>query len=292
MRNRRPNVFIVGAPKSGTTAMTQYLGHHPDVFVPAKKELHYFGNDLQKSDFYPNTLDKYLAWFGDVRDERYLLDASVTYLYSKQAAAEIKAFEPDAKIIIMLRQPVDMMFSIHRQLLYGEFENIKNFTVALDAEETRKAGRNVPKRAHLVDNLFYRDMARYAEQVKRYLDIFGTDNIVVVLYDDFRDDTAATYRRVLTMLDLPDNVEIDFSPINTAKRMRFKWLRRLLDTFPAERRLGKIAIQPWLRWRLESFNKVATVSPRLDPTLRRSLTSEFESDINRLGTILERDMSG
>lgn len=292
MGQKRPNLFIVGGPKSGTTAMTQYLGRHPDIFIPEKKELHYFGKDLRKSDFYPDTLEKYLAWFDGARDERYLLDASVTYLYSKEAAREIKAFEPNAKIIIMLRHPVDMMYSFHSQLLYGEFENIEDFTAALNAEDARKAGQSVPERAHLVDNLFYRDMARYADQVARYLDIFGAENVVVFLYDDFKADTAAAYRRVLEMLDLPDSVAIDFRPVNTAKKMRSKSLRRLLETFPANRWWGNLLIQPWLRWRLVSLNRVAKNSPRLDSTLRRSLTSEFEPDIERLGVLLDRDMSG
>ena len=115
---RKPDFFIVGAPKGGTTAMNAYLGQHPEIFIAERKELHFFGTDLDFSS--PRiTQEQYLSCFSEVQNEKRVGETSVWYLYSKQAAVEIKKFCPSANIIIMLRNPVDMLYSQHSQFLYN-----------------------------------------------------------------------------------------------------------------------------------------------------------------------------
>ncbi|NLF38083.1 sulfotransferase, partial [bacterium] len=107
MTMRLPDFFIVGAPKSGTTALHAYLGRHPSIFVPARKEPHFFGSDIVSPAFVRDR-DAYLSLFAGATTEARVGEASIWYLYSKRAAREIKEFNPDARIIIMLRNPVDM----------------------------------------------------------------------------------------------------------------------------------------------------------------------------------------
>src|SRR5258706_10449866 len=107
-----PDFFIVGAPKCGTTAMNDYLGQHPDIYM-APKELHYFGADLKIKDKISESA--YLQYFKNAGNKKILGEASVWYLFSGTAAKEIKNFSPDAKILIMLRNPVEVVYSLHSQ---------------------------------------------------------------------------------------------------------------------------------------------------------------------------------
>jgi hypothetical protein len=110
---KKPNFFLVGAPKSGTTAMVQYLATHPDIFM-AKKEMHFFGGDLRfRAPFYRHNLNEYLAEFQGCNGHCRVGEASVWYLLSSQAASEIYAFKPAANIIVMLREPVEMLYSLY-----------------------------------------------------------------------------------------------------------------------------------------------------------------------------------
>ena len=115
-------------------------------------------------------------------------EASITYLYSSTAAREIHTFNPHSRIMIMLRDPVEMMYSLHSQLLFTGVEDIEDFEEALDAEPERRQGRCIPPGARIVDFLFYRRFSDYAPQLQRYIEIFGRDAIHVVLFDDLRDD--------------------------------------------------------------------------------------------------------
>src|SRR5580704_4939990 len=114
---KKPDCFLVGAPKCGTTAMADYLAGHPDVFM-AKKEMHVFGADLHfASHFYRRNLGAYLQEFSRRTTQGVAGEASVWYLLSGQAAAEIKAFNPEARIVIMLREPVEVLYSLYYQFL-------------------------------------------------------------------------------------------------------------------------------------------------------------------------------
>src|SRR5665647_751711 len=115
MKLKRPDFFIVGAPKCGTTAMNNYLAQHPDVFM-AQKEIHYFGSDLKMRVKVSES--EYLNYFQNAEEKKLIGEASVWYLFSEKAAAEIKAFSPQAKIIIMLRDPIDVLHSLHSQHLF------------------------------------------------------------------------------------------------------------------------------------------------------------------------------
>jgi len=187
IRNRRssgmrPNFFIVGAPKCGTTAFYEYLRLHPEIFMSVPKEPHYFGSDLLRKRARP-TLSQYLSCFEGAELKKRVGEASVFYLYSSRAAAEIKEFCPEARIIIMLRNPVEMLYSLHSELLFTMYEDIVDFEAALEAEADRKLGLRVPRGARHVNYLFYRDIGRFSSQVQRYFDAFGRANAHLVVYD-------------------------------------------------------------------------------------------------------------
>lgn len=191
--SRIPNLFIVGAPKCGTTAMWSYLGKHPDIFA-AGKEYHFFGSDLAYRNQQRPDSQGYLAYFGQATDERYVLDASIGYLASKRAAGEIASYSPDSRIIAILRNPIDMMHSLHSELLFQGDEDVDDFAEALSLEEARQRGERIPEACQSIWALFYREVAHYSEQLIRYFDAVGRDRVHVVVFDDLKDDTAGSYR--------------------------------------------------------------------------------------------------
>ena len=138
----KPDFFIVGAPRCGTTAMYEYLRVHPDVYMPLHKEPMYFGQDLTQLHVRLTERD-YLALFAEARPGQRIGEATTWYLFSKTAASEIRDFSPDARIIIMLRHPVDVMYSLHRELLFYRGETIDDFAEALAAEADRREGRRL-----------------------------------------------------------------------------------------------------------------------------------------------------
>lgn len=301
---RRPDLFIIGAAKSGTTSLYEYLKGHPEVFMSASKEPRYFAPDLQSWSGhnlrYGEDLDRYLALFAPAGDEKRLGEASARYIYSHEAPRLIRDFQPKPYIVAMLRNPVDMAYSLHNELVAEGAEDITDFEQALQAEETRRAGGRVPARRN-AKMFLYRDRAKYAEQLERWFDTFPRERIHVVIFEDFKDDAAGTFRALLEFLDVdPSYQPPSFSSHNVG------WA-------PRSRTLQKIARMPlpqWLVWkamprvlgegRARSLVRVYQNSAiyrraerrrPLRPELRRQLEQEFAADVARLSVMLGRDLA-
>ena len=292
---RKPDFFIVGAPKCGTTALYRCLEAHPEIFVPERKEIHFFGTDLF-SPTYVRDLDEYLRLFAGAGEAKRAGEASVWYLYSKRAAQEIKEFCLEASIIIMLRNPVDMIYSLHSQHLYNGAENIEDFAEALRAEVDRKQGRRLPPDVPAVERLFYREVAKYSDQVERYLQTCGSENVKVIIYDAFKQDPAQICRETFAFLQVDADVEPRIDVVNPNKQLRSKAVQSILNQPP--RFLGKVArplTTPSLRHRLfataQGWNTNYAPRPPLPDDLRQQLQQEFAPEIERLGTLLDRDLT-
>ena len=151
---KNPNLFIVGAPKSGTTFLYYYLKQHPDIYFPNFKEPHFFGSDLiRRNGAYNLSLDEYQDLFKT--DKKIIGEASTFYIFSKDAPEEIYNFNPKAKIIIMLRDLVDLVHSLHSQFVFSGDEVIEDFTQALELEDSRLSGNSIPNQTTVVNKLFY-----------------------------------------------------------------------------------------------------------------------------------------
>lgn len=297
---RIPNLFLVGAPKSGTTALYEYLRALPDVFMSPKKEIHFFGQDLGPA---LDDEEEYRQLFAEARDETWVGEASPWYLYSRTAAKEIKAFNPEARILIMLRKPVDMIWALHGQNLIASYGGVpievhEDLARALDAEEDRRLGLDLDhltplQRPH---PLFYRRVARYAEQVKRYFDVFGRDRVHVTIFDDFARDTAGAFRGVCRFLGVTFPNDLTFAKVNTASGLRSRRLLWFLHNPPqAARFMARCLVpRPVRRKAIHSvwrWNEVRRPRRSLDPELCRQLTADHERDIRRLSGLLDRDLS-
>jgi len=295
---RQPNFFIVGAPKCGTSSLYSHLGQHPDVFMSEVKEPNFFAVDLS----FPVIRDRdgYLQLFAAARDEKRIGEASTWHLFSPEAPTKIKEFCPDAKIIIMLRNPVDMIYSLHAQSVFSGHEDVLDFAAALEAEADRKRGLRLPKFAIGVKGRFYRDVGLYSAQVQRYFDAFGRANVKVIIFDDFKRDTAGIYRETCEFLGIDPNFQPVFEIVQAHASRRsiilrnFIWLlwsppvQRLRKAVlpPSVQRLGKRLAQS-----LDRFNSKQERRPPLDPALRQQLQEEFAPDVERLSQLLGRDLT-
>lgn len=274
--------------------MYEFIAQHPDVFVPAKKEIHFFGTDLY-SPHYNRDPDSYLGLFNEASTEKRVGEASVWYLYSKLAANEIKEFSPSAGIIIMLRNPVDMIYSLHSHRLYINSEDIEDFDEALAAESDRKLGRRLPANPFPVAGLFYREVGKYSEQIERYFDAFGRDQVKIILYDDFKTDPLASCQEVFSFLGVQSPFPVEIGVVNASKKVRNRTLASLLDPPPAiVRKLGRALTTAERRHKLfRTFQELNTEHgprPLMSPTLRSELQQEFAPDVERLSKLLDRDL--
>ncbi len=291
---RRPNFFIVGAPKCGTTSMVEYLRQHPDVFMPPK-ELHFFGSDINHNPKGLVTQEDYLNHFSKARDEKMTGEKSVWYLYSKKAASEIKKFSPHAKIIIHIRNPVDMLYSLHGHNLRSDRENIINFEKALEAEEDRRKGLRIPKRTvDFPQHLFYSEIPLYTEQIKRYVEAFGWKQLHIIVFDDLVNNTLKVYRDVLRFLEVDDQFTPDLKVHNPGRQVKSpivrdlimnSWIRTVARKFlpiTTRRRMG----QTLYHWNISNKPK-----PPMNKHIRKRLQKQFAPEVKRLSKLLDRDLT-
>jgi hypothetical protein len=293
---RKPDFFIVGAAKCGTTAMNDYLGQHPRVFVPEAKEIHFFGQDLDiRTARQRDTMESYLARFEGAEAYDRAGEASVWYIYSRTAAQEIKDFNPDASIIIMLRDPVEFMYSQHSQAMHNALgdEDILDFAEALAAEEDRVAGRRpVPAQTTFPDGVYYRRIARFTEQVRRYLELFPREQVHVIVFDDFKADTLGVVQDTYRFLGVDPAFQPETPVVNPNKTYRSWALRRLQQRVPDK---AKDLVPGGLRRRAsEAFyalNRSYQPRARMDPALRAQLKAELAPEVAALGELIGRDLS-
>lgn len=281
----RPNLFIVGAPKCGTTAWVEYLGSHPDIFFAEMKEPHHFSRDFPKWNFISD-LDEYLSLFSESGNARVIGEGSVRYLYSKVAAREIRKFNPAAKILIFLRSQEDFLPSLHNQQLYNRDESIEDFSLAWRLSGQRSVD-TIPSCCREPSFLDYAAMGRFHEQVERYYDVFPPEQIRVITFAEWVSDPRPVYLQILDFLGLEDDGRTTFAPVNEAKHHKSKlvasvtqipppWVRRssAILTRLAGRQLGIVS-------RLREMNRAKGYRQAIDTSLKEEIRQYYASD-NRL----------
>jgi hypothetical protein len=295
-RTNVPGFFIVGAPRCGTTALYTYLRNHPAVFMPDLKEPHLFSHDLPGSA-QVRSREEYLALFAPAPEGAVIGEASVYYLLSRAAPRAIHEFNPDARIIIMLRDPVDLMYSVHTFNVIAGSEDVFDFHHALELEEARKQGRCLP--SYHVDEpfkLYYRELARYSGHVERYLKEFGPDRVQVIIHEEFRKSPKDSFAAVCDFLGIERFLDIPFAVVNPNRNWRSRWLITFLRTSngfskKVARALLPLQLRSWLVDRLMRANLTVRPRPPLDPQLRAVLNEEFRPEVERLSKLLGRDLS-
>jgi hypothetical protein len=294
---RKPDFFIVGAPRCGTTAMRTYLREHPEIFMVNDIEPHFFGTDLLHSQFIRDE-QQYLALFAGAKNEKRVGEKSPGYLSSKRAAIEIRDFLPSARIIIMLRNPVNLIYSLHELHLYAGLEGLVDLEDALDAEKDRIRGVRLPDGANVREEYpgIYRESVRFAEQVQRFLDAFGWENVHIIIFDDFTRDTADVYRDTLRFLDVGPDFQPEFRKVLANRRAHSRILHNFLVNPPEVIRSFVKTVVPFpvrlrLAMSLKRLNTNYGPRPPLTPELKMKLQAEFLPEVERISELLGRDLT-
>ncbi len=289
---RNPDFFIIGAPRCGTTAMNDHLRGHPQVFIPDEKELHHFGADINRLSYHRDR-GVYLARFEAARDAKRVGEASVWYIYSRLAAAEIFEFEPEARIIAMVRDPVEMIYSLHAKLLALGREDIPDFEKALAAEAGRKEKPRLPDGSPPVMPFFYREHAKLAPALGRYLDVFGPERVHVIVHDDLAVDPEGVSARVCEFLEIDPAAAPPLSPTNRHAGIRSLALDRFLANPPGWMRKLRRALWPGARpgVALKDMNTDRSERKPMSPELESALRREFAPHVAELGELIGRDLT-
>ena len=303
---KKPNLFIVGHPKSGTTALYNFLRQHPNIFMSPIKEPRFFCKDfIKESDlfhkqkcFYLDAWSReqaaYLSLFADVKSEKIIGECSTSYLYSKVAAAEIHKFNPRAKIIILLREPVSFLYSLYSQTAFLlARENVKDFKTSISLEKQRKLGQDIPSAIKHPSALFHSERIKYCEQFVRYYDLFGKSNVKVNIYEVFKENNKAVYNEILKFLDVNTNFVPKFDRHNTSQKPRFVSLNKRLKNPALIRKLRNIIPQSIWQKTTQQINKALLKrEPRkpLDPEFQRELMTEFKPEVINIGQLLGKSL--
>ena len=297
---RLPNFLIVGAPKSGTTSLSRYLRHHPDVFMAPVEEPKYFAYRNSPPRFASPDAATILAgtrWrradytglFAGWRDQKAGGEKSALYLWSAAAPGAISEEIPEARLIAILRNPADRAYSHFAHNLRCFKEPLTDFRAALAAEPERKnQGWSY--------RYLYRDHGRYAEQLERYSLLFPREQMLILLYDDLVADAAGAMRTICRHLGVSQDHDLKVSERHNVSEgvrhtgMLYRALRRESLAKSAFRMLTPRWVQRRL-W-LSVYNRNLDPLPAFDPTLRRELVDEFGSEVRRLERLIGRDLSG
>lgn len=294
-----PNFLIIGAQKCGTTALYAALRQHPEIYMSPVKEPFYFvlngappsypapGEEYRARLRY--TAESYAALFQGATSQRAVGEASALYLSSYQperTAANIQAFNPQMRLIALLRQPADRAWSAFQYYRAREFEPLKRFPAALAAEATRRNGCDLPDLRHFANGCYFANL-------KPYFDHFPREQIRVYLYEEWNQQPQAILRDIFAFLGVDDNVMIEPKRTNVTFSYRHPWLRRFLDEPNAARQLLEMLLRGRLRIRvygkLRAYNR--RQPPTLDAGLRRALTARYRSDIEQLQCLINRDLT-
>jgi hypothetical protein len=295
-RMRRPDLFIVGAAKCGTTALYRYLGDHPRIFMSPMKEPRYFADDLHRR---VTELDEYLTLFSAATDDHLAVgEASPTYLNSEVALPRIREFSPTARIIVMIRNPVEMVYSYHAQQIVSSNEDERDFERAWRLQGIRRQGRRIPRHCESPRVLQYAEVGRLGSQLERVLEIFDGDRVLVVVFDDFAAATRRVYEEVLGFLDVPSDDRDEFERENPGQTLRIPLVSRfarrpprlLIEPYMALKKRfawGDLGFTSWLK----TVNAKPAQRPPLPAAFRRELVEEFSPEVDTLERILDRDLS-
>jgi hypothetical protein len=290
---KAPQFFIVGAPKCGTTAFDVYLNEHPKITM-LPKELHAWGEDLifREEKF---SKEKYLQLIDKNWNSSTVLgEGAVWHLASKSAAVELKHFSPKAKILIFLRNPIEACYSLYANMFYNGNEPALTFEDALSNQKLRET--QFPEFYNCPTIAFqYQSMYLYYEQVKRYFDVFGKENVKVVVFEEFLKNKQATYNEVLLFLGVEPHI-LDFIPINQNKEIRFVGLRKfILQPQYLVKGFFKLLI-PYKPWRenikqlLWTINSKEVRRPKMKEETQRMLQEFYQEDIFKLEQLLQKPL--
>lgn len=292
-----PEFIILGAQKAGTTALYRYLRQHPDVFMPEVKEPGFFafaddpldyrnaeGNPTSICSYTVTDAEAYERLFED-GNEKTTGEATTLYLHSEEAVSHIQRHVPHAKLVAVLRHPVDRAYSAYMHAVRKGQEPIDNFEKALDAEHRRiRDGWGFMWR--------YETLSRYAGPVRRYLEAFDREQVRIYLFEEFVESPSAVVKDVYDFIGcdpgFEPNTDVQYNASGVPKR---RWLEQFLGQQHTAKEILKPLMPESIRKRVAVWLRNRNLEkPGLSSDARQRLTRRFEDDIYELQALLDRDL--
>jgi sulfotransferase family protein len=291
-----PDFLVIGTAKAGTTSLYRYLKSHPEVYLSPIKEPRYFAFPETRPVLRGPHRDLPVVW--KIEDYRRLFEARTTetaagemtplYLYYECSPGAIRKLIPNARLIAILRDPAERAYSHFCHNRRDGLEPLVDFAAALDAEDKRIAQGWWSK-------YHYRNQGFYARQLRRYLELFPREQMLITLYEDMVADCPGFLKRICSFLGIDENHSFDTSERDnvTVGIPRTFLLRRILRSAGPAKRMIRGTVPLKLRSRLfDRFSKLIWApKPEFRPSVRAQLVSEFTPDILELQEMIGRDLS-
>ena len=312
-------LFIVGAPRCGTTTMARWLQAHPQVLFPFVKEPHFFGlhdlRGLAEPELRRVVEQDYLDhFFPDPEGEQAVgADASVSYLYASEQLEPALKLWPNSRFVVGVRDPLTLLPSLHKRLIFTGDENIRRFEDAWAAVPDRAAGRRIPWSTIEPRWLRYDEAGRYGTYVERLFAAVGRERCLVVVFDDLVSDPAGQHRRLLEFAGLDPVPPPEMKPEREGKGVRILLLQQLLKRPPRvllpylasvrhhgrfDKKAGAKAKKAArgkssksLRKRLLQWNRTPDEKRPIPIAVQRQIKAHFQDEVDRLGHLIGRDLS-
>ncbi len=288
---KKPNFFIAGAPKCGSTSLYFWLAEHPNIYMSPVKEPFHFSTDFAHDSFHDP--HRYWQLFEKAGDEHIAVgEASIWYLYSKVAIPKIEATLKEPKYIILLRNPLEMAPSLHRQMLFDGDENIADFKDAWEAQFARMKGENIPYFCIEPSFLFYKEACSLGKLLQRLYKTVPETRLLPLLLDDMKENPRNVWLKIMDFLGVEDDGRESFPVKNKAQRRRFGWLKAINDLYvKVRRRYNLPPLGTGLLTLLDKKNRQPCRPKPLPSETRQLLKEAFREDIRLLESIIKRDLS-
>ena len=281
-----PNFFIVGAPKSGTTNISYYLIQHTQVFMPENLEPYYFAR-LDIPQNYEREIisdeKKYLNLFKNAKNCKAIGESSPVYLYCPHSALEIKNRFPNSKIIISLRNPIEIAYSEYFSLKFMGFDKNRSFNELLDSSKEQ-----LDQNEFHIDSLL--EAGFYSKHIKRFQKIFSKNQIKIIIFEEYIKNTIPTINSILSFLDIDKSIAFKTAPKGAYKVPRNFASQKLMNnsTF---RKTAKFIIPTVARQKIgERFLVKESSRPILKQNERQRLKEIYQDDVENLAKLLGRSL--
>jgi hypothetical protein len=245
----KPNFFFVGAPKCGTTSIAHHLAQHPNIFISNPKEPKYFDSEIACGI---TSLKAYESLFTKVNSRHQIVgEASTSYLYSRTAIKKIMSYSPNAKILVSIRNPYEMVQSLHGQAIRGNYENQHDFSIAWKLQTDRRSGFNIPESCHSARMVLYGDRCALGDQIENLYNTVDTDKICLVFFDDLKNNPSKLYDEIYSFLQLPSDCSKNFPVLNKNVHIRWPYIINLTRFLGKKKRLlgiyKSLGIANWIK---------------------------------------------
>lgn len=289
----KPNLFILGAPKCGTTSLADYLQQHNKIQLSNPKETGYFSKDITLKSCSIQNDTAYLNDCFDQTDKNSSIfaEGSTTYFYSENAVKKIERFSPGSKYIVMLRNPVDLVISHYYQQLKIGYENQTEFYQAWTMQEERLKGKKIPLTCEIPFNLQYTEIGFLGKYLEKIYKQVTKDRVKIIFFEDFIYDTEKSYNDVLLFLNLPTDNLIKFSIKNKGMRPKFILLSIMIKYMSILRKKTGLKNFFGVGRLIRKINNTETSSNSISKVLKNKIAQLYKEDIDKLAHMTNRNLN-